>query len=103
MLAAVLDRGHSAEQIVGSYFVVVDHPPVGGLADVVETGEQIQVEQFFAEGVIEALDEGVLIRLAWLDVLQCDAIGLEPVSECFRPGTQGRYPSAPPAAGRGRV
>ncbi|MBB5885812.1 hypothetical protein GGR71_002891 [Xanthomonas sp. F1] len=66
---------------MGSLFVVIDHPPVGGFANVVETGEQVPVEHFLAEGTIEALDEGVLVRLSRLDVLQCDAIGLEPAGE----------------------
>jgi len=81
MLVAVLDRRHSAERIVGSFFVVIGHPPVGGFADVVETGEKVSVGNFLAEGAIEAFDERVLIRFSWLDVLQCDAVGLEPTGE----------------------
>lgn len=83
MLVAVLDRGHSAERIMGSRFVVVDHPPVGGFAHIVEAGEEIQVEHFLAERAIEALNEGILIWLSRLDVLQCDAIRLEPAGERF--------------------
>ncbi len=54
---------------MGSCFVVVDHPPVGGFAHIVEAGEEIQVEHFLAERTIEALNEGILIWLSRLDVL----------------------------------
>lgn len=66
---------------MGSYFVVVDHPPGGGFPYVVETDEEIEVKHFLAESAIEALNEGVLIRLAGLDVLQRYAVRLEPVGE----------------------
>ncbi|KRG79135.1 hypothetical protein ABB30_01645 [Stenotrophomonas ginsengisoli] len=66
-----------------SLFVVIDHPPVGGFAYIVETGVEISVENFFTEGAIEAFDEGVLIVFAWLDVLQSYPIGLEPAGEYF--------------------
>ncbi len=52
---------------MGSCLVVVDHPPVGGFAHLVEAGEEIQVEHFLAERTIEALDEGILIWLSrWM-------------------------------------
>jgi len=54
---------------MGPLFVVIDHPPVGGFADVVEASEEVLVKHFFPEGVVEAFDEGVLVRLAELDVL----------------------------------
>ncbi|KRG78479.1 hypothetical protein ABB30_04025 [Stenotrophomonas ginsengisoli] len=66
-----------------SLFVVIDHPPVGGFAYIVQTDVEISVEHFFAESAIETFDEGVLIGFAWLDVLQRYPIGLEPAGEYF--------------------
>ena len=63
MLIAVLGRRQSAERVVGALFVVIDHPPMGGFADIVEAGEEMLVEHFFPEGPIEAFDEGVLVRI----------------------------------------
>ena len=57
---------------MGSFFVVVHHPPVRRFADVVQAGEQVSVKHFFPEGTVEALDVGILVRLAGLDVLDVD-------------------------------
>ena len=54
---------------MGSCFVVVDHPPVRGLTDIVQAGEQMSVEHLFPERAVEALDVSILVRLAGLDVL----------------------------------
>lgn len=40
-----------------------------------------QVQDFFAERSIEALDEGVLIRIARLDVLKFHCVRLGPIGE----------------------
>lgn len=61
--------------------VVLEHPPVGGLAHVVEAREQVAVEHFLAEGAVEAFDVGVLVGLARLDVLDGHAVGLGPLHE----------------------
>lgn len=52
MDGAVLGRRHAAEGVVGSCLVVVDHPPLRGLADVLEAGEQILFQLFPAEGAV---------------------------------------------------
>lgn len=62
-------------------FVVVDQPLVGDSLDLVQIGEQMCVEHFGSVRSVETLDEGILIRLARLDVAHCDAPGGGPFSE----------------------
>lgn len=83
MAMAVLDWRHSAEGIVGPVFAVVDEEVPGSLAGVLEPGEQILVVDFFPIGSVEALNVGVLVRLAWLDILSRHAVGLGPLGERF--------------------
>lgn len=61
---------------MGPRFVVVDHPPVRRLADMVQTGKQMSVKHVLPEGTVEALDVGVLVRLAMLDVQDGHAAAL---------------------------
>ena len=61
----VLDRREIAERVVGSFLGVFQHPPVDGLADVVEAGKEMLVQQFVAQRAVEALDVGVLAGPAW--------------------------------------
>lgn len=74
---------------MGSLFVVLEHPPVGRLADIVEAGEQAMVQDLVTEGPIEALDVGVLVGLAGLDVLDGQAVALGPLDEGFAPRNSG--------------
>jgi hypothetical protein len=61
--------------------VVLDHPPPGRFPDVVEAQEQVLVEDLLAEGPVEALGLGVLVRLAGLDVPDRKAMVLGPADE----------------------
>src|SRR5690606_13489652 len=51
------------------------------LTDLLKAGEQMHVQHFLAEGPVEAFDEGVLVWLARLDVLDGYAIGFEPLDK----------------------
>lgn len=53
--------------------VVVDQPLVGNGLDLFQVGEQMSVEHFGSVRSVETLNEGILIRLAGLDVAHCDA------------------------------
>ena len=79
----VLGRCEVAERVMGSLLVVLDHPSPRGFADVVERGEQMLVQDLFAQGPVEAFDVGVLVGLARLDVLDRHAVGLGPLDEGF--------------------
>ncbi|AMV07871.1 hypothetical protein AC028_14470 [Xanthomonas citri pv. aurantifolii] len=68
---------------MGSLFVVIDHPPMGGFADIIQAGEKVLVEHFFPEGAVETFDEGVLVRFAGLDVVDRHAIDFQPAGKCF--------------------
>ena len=68
---------------MGSLFVVLDHPPVGGLAYVLEGGEQMLVEQLIAVGPVEPFDIGILVRLSGLDVADGHPGLLGPLGERF--------------------
>ena len=50
-------------------------------ADIVQAGEQVPVKHLFPERAVEALDVGILVRLAGLDVLDGHAIAFGPGSE----------------------
>jgi len=43
----------------------------------------VLVQHLFAEGAVEAFDEGVLVGLARLDVSQRHAAQFGPLGECF--------------------
>jgi len=72
---AVLRGCQIAQGVVGTLLVVFDHPTVSRLADVVEAGEQVLVQNLLSEGPLEAFDVGVLVRLAGLDVANCHCVG----------------------------
>jgi len=65
-------------------FVVREQPLVGQRLDLAERLEDIRIENFLAVGAVEALDEGVLIRLAGLDVAQGDLLRVAPRGEDLR-------------------
>lgn len=77
----VFERCAFAQCVVRPLLVVLDHPAVGDLPDLVEAGEQVQVEHLLAIAAIKALDVGVLVRLARLDILDQHAVGLGPAGE----------------------
>jgi len=64
-----------------SLLVVLEHPRPAELSNLIEMSEQPSVEHFLAIRSVEALDVGVLIRLAGLDVVDQDAVGLAPAHE----------------------
>ncbi len=70
--------------------VVVGEPIVGDRLDMGERVEQVRVEHFLAEAAVEALDEGVLVRLARFDVQQLHAVRLGPLNERAYPYSCGR-------------
>ena len=61
-----------AEAAVWSNRVVVDPPDSKRLADMAERSEQCLVQKLIAQSAVEALDEGVLLRLARCDVMPID-------------------------------
>jgi hypothetical protein len=68
-LGFALGRRHSAERVMGSFLGVVEHPPPGRLADIVQASWQVRVRDFFAKGQTWAFDVVVRVGLA---VLACD-------------------------------
>ncbi|MCU0733407.1 MAG: hypothetical protein MUE84_17735 [Hyphomonas sp.] len=55
---------------MGSLVVVVEHPPSGRLADIVQASWQVRVRDFFAKGPTRAFNVDVRVGLAGL---ACDA------------------------------
>lgn len=49
--------------------VVLDHPPVGRLADFTEVAKQVQIENFVTERLVKTFHVGILVWLTWLDIL----------------------------------
>jgi hypothetical protein len=66
---------------VRPFFVVGPQPVIGQQADLLDRFKDVGAEHFLAIAAIEALDVGILIRLARLDVAQLDALSLAPVDE----------------------
>ena len=58
--------------------VVVLSPGVDDCSRIVNAGEPIEIEAVLTELAVEALDEGVLGRLAGLNEVQLDAAFLRP-------------------------
>lgn len=76
-----LGGGQAAEGIVVSFLVVFEHPSPGELPDLSQAGKEPSVEHLGTVGPIEALDEGVLVRFAGLDVVDEDAVPGTPFGE----------------------
>ena len=70
---------------MGAFLVVVEHPPPRCFANVIQACEQVLVQDLLAERPVEALDVGVLVGLAGLDVLDGHALGLPPRQASCRP------------------
>src|SRR5215467_14768922 len=66
---------------MGPLGVVGFKPRVRDRAHVLERVEEMSIEDFLAKRSVEALDEGVLIGLARLDVAEADALGGAPRHE----------------------
>lgn len=70
------------QRVAWTLLVVLDAPSVSGLAHVVYAQEQVLVEQFLAEGPLEAFDVGaLLVEFAGLDVLDRHTVGFRPLHE----------------------
>lgn len=65
----------------GALLVVVDHPFVDDLPRLGQAAEEVGVVHFAAQAAVDALDVGVLGRLAWLDVMEGDAVTVAPGNE----------------------
>jgi len=61
--------------------VVLIDPPLRDLPNIIQALEQVCVKNLVPVGLVESLDEGVLIRLAGLDVPQLHPVLLAPVNE----------------------
>lgn len=64
--------------------VVVRPPRLKNLPGMAQGGEQGLVEAFVPQPAIEALHEGVLLRLSQRDILPFHADGLAPLKNCRR-------------------
>ena len=58
---------------MGAGRVVFGAPPFDDPAGLSEAVEQVLIQAFVPEPAVEALDEGVLHRLSWRDVMPLDA------------------------------
>lgn len=54
--------------------VVIDQEPMCRLTHLIEIVKHVQIEYRVTEGAVVALDEGVLVRFAGLDVANIDAV-----------------------------
>jgi hypothetical protein len=84
---------------MGPLMVVAVAPVLGHAAHLVQAGEDVAVQHLGAEGAIEALNVGILGRLAGLDVQQLDAVLLSPLpqrgTDELRPVSRRRRRGAP--------
>lgn len=60
--------GRPPSDLCGRVLVVIDQPLIGNRLDQLKVGEQVRVEHLGPISSIEALDKGVLIWLARLDI-----------------------------------
>ena len=66
---------------MGSVFVVFHFPMADLLANLVEVSEQVEIEHFVSDTVVEAFDKGILIRLTAFDVIDEDTVLGAPTRE----------------------
>ncbi len=74
-------RRYFPQTVVWSLLVVFVYPIAGYLTHLSQRFEHVSVEYLVAESPVEALDVGILIRLARLDVAQLDVMAAAPVRE----------------------
>lgn len=75
----VLHRAHPLQAVMGAEVVVVLQPTLGYLPDLVQRVEQVRIQHMLPEGAVEALNEGILRRLARLDVDELNALHPAPL------------------------
>lgn len=85
MSDAVLSRSQAAKCVMGSCLVVIAHPPVSRLSDIVQAGKQMPTKHL-PEPTVEALDEGSRVRLARPDLLDGHTTVLASTSNVGLPG-----------------
>lgn len=66
---------------MGPLLVVVDQPVVSDLLYLVDGLEHVGAEHFFAVGLVEPLDERILVRLARFGEAQRNAALFSPILE----------------------
>lgn len=66
-----------------AFLVVFQHPGPADLPDLVQVPEQPGIQHFLPVAAVEALNIRILVRLAWLDVIQQDAVVSAPVRKRF--------------------
>ena len=75
-----------------SVFVIINQPLVSDGLNLFKIGKKIRIEHLSATSPIKALDKGILVWLAWLDISDGDAFGRCPFGEHlqdqFRPIVQ---------------
>jgi hypothetical protein len=83
--------------------VIFEHPPVDGLPDVFQPGEQVLIEQLLAECAVEALHIGVLVHLHLQFNLSAHAYRTAAVLRCEHERRLERAPYCAQVATRGWV
>ncbi|MNV45295.1 hypothetical protein D3C71_1370870 [compost metagenome] len=68
----------ATQRFVRAVLVVIDQPLIGNRLDLLKVGEQVRVENLGSISSIEALNEGVLIWFAGLDIADRDALCASP-------------------------
>ena len=88
----------SSDGAMGPEIVVFLAPVVDEQASFFQGAEPVLIEAVITEGAVEGLDEGILSRLAWLDMVQVDATILGPEMD----GLAGELRSVVAGDGTGR-
>lgn len=66
---------------MGPLMVVRQEPTLADGTDLVEGFEEVGVEDLLAVGPVESFDVRILVRLAWLNVVDADATYGAPIDE----------------------
>ena len=78
-----------------SLLVVGLEPLIGYFPNLIEILEEVSVKHFVSVGSIKPLHEGILIRLAWLDIAKLNAMTLTPSPKIpgqkFRPVVEPKH------------
>ncbi len=80
----MLPLGEPVEARVWEMVVVVVAPGRGQLPGVAQVGKQGLVRALVKEASIEALDEAILHRFSWRDIVPCDLAILLAFQDCVR-------------------
>jgi len=83
---------YTSDAHVGAFIAISPEPARGVILNIFDAVKVVSAQLLGSDGAIVALDIGVLLRVAWLDIHQRNSGFLSPVLQCATDVFSGRCP-----------